>query len=424
MKTGINQTQLRILIVVAVLSFCIVSCGNDDDTGQANLAPEAFELIGVTNNAIQVGLFPTFSWNDAIDPDGDVITYSLILDTEQQPTTQVETSLNSNFITLSDRLKLLTTYYWKVIATDSLGNSTESDTYSFTTRDIGFSPDPLIENAAFPAREAHSTIVFNDELYIIHGGISFEHFVDVWTSNNGQNWTLKNNNTGFAGRTLASTIVFEDELWLIGGRTTAGSRLNDVRRSANGSNWSLATSAAPFTGRSGHSSVVFNDKMWVIGGNDNSGNLNDVWSSTDGVNWALETAGAQFSARLNHECVVFDNKLWVIGGFAEGSFFATDVWYSSDGVNWVESSNNAPFSEAGLPTSVFLDEKLWVFGPSSVLGSTNLWHTTDGNNWTLAVENVPFSFRELYSATVFNEKIYVIGGTDSSGKLNDVWVFE
>ncbi|WP_026755628.1 hypothetical protein [Sediminibacter sp. Hel_I_10] len=417
-----KNIQIKSALILLIIT--LFGCGKNDDDGSSNLAPEAFELIGVTNGAIEVGLFPTFSWNDAIDPENDEISYSLIIDSEMQPTTIAETNISGNSVTISNRLKLFTTYYWKIRATDTFGNTTESETFSFTTRNIGISSTPLVENAGFSARENHNTIVFENELYVIHGddGFLFTDLNDVWTSYDGQNWTLKNNNTVFEGRSSPSTIVFDDELWLIGGQSGLVIYDSDVWRSSNGSNWSLVTSAAPFTGRSGHSSVVFNDKIWVVGGGYPLNN--DVWSSSDGINWALETASAQFSTRLYHSLVVFDNKMWVIGGLLSNTDYATDVWSSTDGVNWVESSNNAPFSTNSKSTSVVLDDKLWVFGPGSIGGSNNLWHTTDGNNWTLAVENVPFSSRSGYTSTVFNNKIFIIGGYDFTGHKNDVWVFE
>lgn len=44
-----------------------------------NNPPNSFDLVAVTDNAVEVDVLPTFSWNAATDPDGDNVTYDLFL---------------------------------------------------------------------------------------------------------------------------------------------------------------------------------------------------------------------------------------------------------------------------------------------------------------------------------------------------------
>ncbi|WP_289061122.1 hypothetical protein [uncultured Zobellia sp.] len=58
----------------------------EEEEEPANLAPEPFNLIGVTDGAVGVDVYPTFSWQTATDPDGDAITYDLYLGKEEDST--------------------------------------------------------------------------------------------------------------------------------------------------------------------------------------------------------------------------------------------------------------------------------------------------------------------------------------------------
>ena len=84
------------------------------------------------------------SWTGG-DPEGDIVTYSVYLDTDPDPalydTTQVE---QYNLGTL----EYDTTYYWNIISTDSYGHLTEGPVWSFTTLE---NLPPVIPNNPSPA---------------------------------------------------------------------------------------------------------------------------------------------------------------------------------------------------------------------------------------------------------------------------------
>ncbi|MEO9076336.1 MAG: hypothetical protein ABI263_03460, partial [Gelidibacter sp.] len=90
------MTYSKIWILIAFISI-LSSCSSDDDSVK-NQAPNAFNLIEVTDGATNSVLNPTFSWNSTTDPDGDAITYDLYLDTVNPPKTLlVESSSETNF---------------------------------------------------------------------------------------------------------------------------------------------------------------------------------------------------------------------------------------------------------------------------------------------------------------------------------------
>jgi dihydrofolate reductase len=150
---------------------------------------------------------------------------------------------------------------------------------------------------------------------------------DVWYSTDGVTWTQATANAGWSARYNHTSVVFDNKMWVIGGYDASGRR-NDVWYSTDGINWTQATANAGWSARYLHSSVVFDNKMWVMGGYDASGRRNDVWYSTDGVTWTQATTNANWSVRWEQTSVVYDNKMWVMGG-EDVSGRRNDVWYSS-----------------------------------------------------------------------------------------------
>ena len=412
-------------ISIILLATFIFSCSSDDDNTTppaleiVNQAPTAFTLIDVANGATDVAVTPTFSWNAAPDPDGDAVTYDILLDTNSNPTTSLGANLSSRTFAITNRLPLTETLFWKVIARDGKGGIIESETFSFTTRNLNIPATPITDNAGFSERQSNTVLNFNNNLWVIAGfdGVAKN---DVWNSSDGINWVEMNiNGTTFSGRNRHTSVVFENKMWVIGGVDPA--KKNDVWSSSDGVNWTIVTPSAGFSPRDRHTSVVFDNKIWVIGGNDATNQLNDVWNSSDGITWTQVSVSAPFSERSSHTTVAFDNKIWVIGG-NDGSNRLNDVWSSADGISWVEESiSGALFNARSEHTSVIYDNKIWVIAG---LNNNNVWSTQDGKNW---IEH-PTSLdapRIFHSSTVYDNKIWMIAGIiNNSTRKNDVWSFD
>jgi hypothetical protein len=210
--------------------------------------------------------------------------------------------------------------------------------YTGYTNDVwssptGFSDWKLEVGAAnWRPRRGHTAAVFKDRMWILGGvtresGYRFE-LNDVWSTSDGLNWELEVAAASWAPRNGHTTVVFNERLWVIGGGSS------DVWSSENGETWRLETSSAPWGVRGAHASAVFKDRIWVIGGIVwKSGyiyamNSADVWSSVNGVNWVLETAEAPWtgSGRAFHASIPFRNRLFVLGGDDGVTGFINDVW--------------------------------------------------------------------------------------------------
>jgi leucine-zipper-like transcriptional regulator 1 len=211
------------------------------------------------------------------------------------------------------------------------------DVWLSSTNDVWYSANgtnwfKATSGAAFSSRGYHSSVVFNGSMWVIggytnEGGLTNSLGVnDVWYSSDGTNWLRAIANAAFPPKSWHSSVVFNNNIWVIGGGFNS-----DVWYSPNGTNWYCANSSAPFSRRGGHTSVVYDNKIWVMGGNDGQfPTLNeddDVWYSSDGTNWTCAVASGAFPARANQTSVVFNNKMWVIAGY-NGSNTLNDVWYS------------------------------------------------------------------------------------------------
>ena len=128
----------------------------------------------------------------------------------------------------------------------------------------------------------HTSVVFDDKLWVI-GGWDNEtgtprNLNDVWYSSNGASWTQATAHAGFGPRWEHSSVVYDDKIWVIGGIDSAGNALNDVWYSADGANWTASTLDAEFDPICMHTTVVLDNKMWILGGQDNHNHAFDnVW---------------------------------------------------------------------------------------------------------------------------------------------------
>ncbi|MGN0194955.1 MAG: M64 family metallopeptidase [Candidatus Cryptobacteroides sp.] len=101
-----------------------------------NQAPEAPKLLSPEDNATGVKISGVFTWMAATDPDGDEVTYTLMLSVDGgQDWSTYESSTTS--CKPSDLLSRETAYLWKVRARDGFGGESFSETRSFVTSDGG-----------------------------------------------------------------------------------------------------------------------------------------------------------------------------------------------------------------------------------------------------------------------------------------------
>ncbi|MFA4850535.1 MAG: PGF-pre-PGF domain-containing protein [Methanoregula sp.] len=275
------------------------------------------------------------------------------------------------------------------------------------------------QQAGFQARADHTSVVFNDRMWIIGGTNSATIRNDTWSSADGVIWTLVNGSAEFPKRTDAASVVFNNRMWVIGGSSGAAG-LNDTWSSPDGNIWTLTNASAEFPARSLHTATVYDNKMWVIGGW-TSEFKNDTWSSPDGNIWTLTNASVEFPARSRHTTVVFNNLLWTIGGF-DGTYL-NDTWKSGDGNVWTVINASPAFPGRSDHTTTVFNGNMWVTGgQDSGKKRNDTWYSSDGNIWILANASPAFPARYSHTSVVLGNRMWVLGGSDPAGNYyNDTW---
>lgn len=283
-------------------------------------------------------------------------------------------------------------------------------------------------SADFSGRRNHASVVFDNKLWVIGGSdwsTNDDDQDEVWYSSDGITWTQATDSADFGQIIGHTSVVFDNKLWVIGGYADSD-RTNAVWYSSDGITWTQATPNAGFSPRNSHASVVFDNKLWVIGGSETGNTLkNDVWYSPDGVTWTQATAHAAFGARYGHTVVAFDNELWVIAGEENNSLKKSDVWHSTDGAIWTRARSDADFGQRMNHTSVVYDSKMWVLmGWDGDQYQNDAWSSIDGITWTRETSAIRPSLggKGEHSSVVFEDSITIIAGADESAPgTNDVW---
>ncbi len=101
-----------------------------------NTAPAAPNLVSPADRESDVAINASFMWAASEDPDGDVVTYRLMV-SENGGTTWTTVTTEATSAKLPKFMSRNTGYVWKVEASDPFGGKNESAPYSFRTGDGG-----------------------------------------------------------------------------------------------------------------------------------------------------------------------------------------------------------------------------------------------------------------------------------------------
>jgi hypothetical protein len=219
----------------------------------------------------------------------------------------------------------------------------------------GLTWELLTDHAPWGPRAAFGCVVHKGSLYIYGGNGNEHHWHDVWSTTDGLSWKQVTAGAPWAERGMFTALSFENKIWVIGGGIYDDKYLfniknnyNDVWSSPDGETWTLEIAEAPFTPRRFQSGVIYDNHIFMIAGyeldqrifannrnglknddpniplklEDNKsfvgrayGNLNDIWSSADGVRWEKLCFKTNFAIRHEPSLVNFKDSIFIIGGF-------------------------------------------------------------------------------------------------------------
>ncbi|MFH6602643.1 kelch repeat-containing protein [Maribacter algicola] len=411
----------KFIFLVGVLF--LISCGSDDyvilDPNKGNKPPSSFELINVPDESIDVTPTPTLEWESAMDPDGDSITYDLYVDTIEEPINKVAENIAGTNFTLESTMALSPArdYYWKVVAKDGKEGETSSIVFTFRVKNLDDAKKLDAQTPFYPI-ENHTSVVFDQKMWVLGGFDNGEASSTPWESSDGKNWSILivGSEERFTPRFFHAATVFEDTLWVAGG-VAEGVFASDIWYSDNGGRWNKLDQNMGFTERAEHTFTSYNNMLWIIGGSNNSGKLGDVYASSDGSNWTRTVEQAAFGKRNFHQTVAFQDKLWVIGGIDENGDFKNDVWNSTDGISWNEITAHAEFSPRGFHKVLVFNDKIWVIGGGA---ENDIWYSEDGREWYDASPTNRFPIKSGFTTLFHRNKIWILGGSAT----NEVWTID
>ncbi len=97
--------------------------------GVVNYPPFPAEAVSPQRGSSidSVGGSVSLEWNGS-DVDNDIVEYEVLFDTASDPVTSLGTTANS---TIDASVSSGTVYYWRVISTDSAGNTSQSEIFQF-----------------------------------------------------------------------------------------------------------------------------------------------------------------------------------------------------------------------------------------------------------------------------------------------------
>lgn len=154
-------------IALVVLVITTISCsGGGGDDGPPppppppeNLAPATTgNLIFPSANLLCIDNNITFDWDDAIDPDGDNVTYRITI-ARDRALTQIEETREVATSQVTITLEQGVAFYWNIVTIDTQrAESAPTDTQAFFTMGVGISNNAPFTAALVAPPNINSTI--------------------------------------------------------------------------------------------------------------------------------------------------------------------------------------------------------------------------------------------------------------------------
>lgn len=132
---------MRKLIYLSIVLLLLSCGGGGSDTPTPppaeNKAPSVPSLVYPTNNLLCINNTLDFSWNGSVDPEGDNISYEILIAKDTQFTQGVQTQ-STAALSKTISLEKGVAYYWKIRAIDNKNKASEyTSVWSFYTEGIG-----------------------------------------------------------------------------------------------------------------------------------------------------------------------------------------------------------------------------------------------------------------------------------------------
>ena len=395
---------------------------------EENVAPEQFSLLAVEDGATGVDVKPTLSWEVASDPNGDKVTYTLLVGETNPPENIVAEGLETNEFALTQRLNLVKDYHWQVLASDSSGATTSSEVRSFRTRNLRATN--ISNNLPFESKV--TAIVFKEKIWVFSRDLDGD--IVMYSSGDGINWNQHEIPIDLKVGKHYGTITltkFRGELWIHGGYGPLEHEFSDaIWKSSDGLTWEMAVPSATYGRVTSHSTFFFENRLWLY-------DRDKMWVSNDAISWEVAKENPLPVERIRPEIVQVDSFLLLFGGMTGSKIPIDGVMGSEDGVNWSTFRGSTEFDGVYGTGALFFDGRLFILGGSygdgrRDVGHMEIWSRKSSIEWVQETSAQIPKRRYNHGTVLFKDKIYVFAGKtgnlyDSAswvGRLYDLWVLD
>lgn len=154
----VSKTDAGVVSLSAIHKFTTTTSGNNDDP--QNAAPAIPVLLTPVNETTDIERAALLTWSNSSDPEDDAVTYSIYASTNPLAMIQQATGLVSTDYQLTVP-QTGETWYWNVTATDAKGNSSTSETWTFTT---AIAPQPEVYTISGIVTDEKHAPLYNAQL--------------------------------------------------------------------------------------------------------------------------------------------------------------------------------------------------------------------------------------------------------------------
>jgi len=303
-----------------------------------NVAPNNFSLTSPVDAGTGIPVATAFDWADAIDMDGDDVTYVLQINTVADFTTPLFESdplTDSNYTLQSgEELANDTTHYWRVVAYDPcLHDTASTEVFSFTTEVSCIIQPPIVETAFSSGSSADLDHLWAPGSIRLARSWTYEYEAGSMSLPNAAGWTLTNPS---GGTTEIITDPVSGEISLhISTIGTDDRTYYDITPSfSNATGWSVAWRSRIASVEAGAERLratvveIIDDAAWTRMGMVET-EIQDLLSVTSHM---MDTSSAMHNFRI--EALGANYTLYVDGASVPASPWAFAAWDSQDRIRW------------------------------------------------------------------------------------------
>jgi hypothetical protein len=275
-------------------------------------------------------------------------------------------------------------------------------------------------------RRGHCCYEKDGTLFISGGQNASDRFSDIWKStDNGETWTLVTNTASFGARYNHFVLELSGTLFLFGGSDIT--EYSDVWSSEDGEIWTLVTASWNISGLKSFGACVHNGKLCIAGGYKAppGGTLDysdSFWTSEDGAVWTEVSSniGLPLNAfNINTPLFSFNGVLYVL---SHGEIHKS----IDNGVTWSTTADSGVSLSPILAKAVTNENGIYVSGGYDAEITTQLsdklWTSEDGSVWTQ--QTLPCGKRYAHGVFLNSTGFIICGGASNNSPMvyeNDVW---